>query len=124
MVKNPPANAGDIGSISVSGRSPGERNGNPLCYSCLENSMDRGAWQATVYGGHKTVGHDLATEQQLGKKTLSPYKLLTKSRFNILGGNETETERDWVVWVGNFKLPGNLRVIHTVLPKNMVLLMA
>ena len=86
--------------------------------------MDRGAWQATVYGGHNTVGHDLATEPQLGKKTLSPYKLLTKSRFNILGGNETETERDWVVWVGNFKLPGNLRVIHTVLPKNMVLLMA
>ena len=108
----------------MSGRSPGERNGNPLCYSCLETSRDRGAWQATVYGGHKTVGHDLATEQQLGKKTLSPYKLLTKSRFNILGGNETETERDWVVWVGNFKLPGNLRVIHTVLPKNMVLLMA
>ena len=59
--------------------------------------MDRGAWQATVYGGHKTVGHDLATEQQLGKKTLSPYKLLTKSRFNILGGNETETERESTV---------------------------
>ena len=39
-----------MGSISGSGRSPGERNGNPLQYSCLENSMDRGAWQATVHG--------------------------------------------------------------------------
>ena len=52
MVKNLPANARDIrdaGSIPGSGRSPGERNGNPLQYSCLENPMDRGAWQATVH---------------------------------------------------------------------------
>ena len=48
-----PANAGDVretGSISGSGRSSGGRNGNPLQYSCLENPMDREAWQATVYG--------------------------------------------------------------------------
>ena len=47
VVKNLPANAGDIrdaGSIHGMGRSPGEGNGNPLQYSCLENSMDRGAW--------------------------------------------------------------------------------
>ena len=44
MVKNPPANAGDAGSVLVSGRSPGGGNDNPLQYSCLENSMDRGAW--------------------------------------------------------------------------------
>ena len=50
VVKNPPANAGDVGSIPVSGRSPGEGNGNPLQYSCLENPMDRGALQATVHG--------------------------------------------------------------------------
>ena len=49
MVKNPPANAGDPGSIPGSGRAPGEGNGNPLQYPCLENSMDRGAWQATVH---------------------------------------------------------------------------
>ena len=52
VVKNPPANAADTrdaGSIPGSGRSSGEGNGNPLQYSCLENSMDRGAWQATVY---------------------------------------------------------------------------
>ena len=42
-------NAGDLGSVPGLGRSPGEGNGNPLQYSCLENSMDRGAWQATVH---------------------------------------------------------------------------
>ena len=42
--------AGDLGSIPGSGRSPGEGNGNPLQYSCLEIPMDRGAWQATVHG--------------------------------------------------------------------------
>ena len=52
VVKNPPANAGDIrdaGSITQSGKSPGGGHGNPLQYSCLENPMDRGPWQATVY---------------------------------------------------------------------------
>ena len=52
MVKNPPANSGDArdeGSIPGSGRSPGVGNGNPLQYSCLENSMDRGAWQPAVH---------------------------------------------------------------------------
>ena len=43
VVKNPLANAGDMGSIPGSGRSPGEGNGNPLQYSCLENPMDTGA---------------------------------------------------------------------------------
>ena len=50
MVKNLPANAEDTGLIPGSGRSPGVGNGNPLQYSCLENSMDRGAWQAPVCG--------------------------------------------------------------------------
>ena len=49
MLKNLPASAGDMDSISGSGRSPGGGNGNPLQYSCLENSMDRGAWRATVH---------------------------------------------------------------------------
>ena len=44
------ADAGDVGSVSQSGRSPGVGNGNPFQYSCLENSIDRGAWQATVHG--------------------------------------------------------------------------
>ena len=50
MVKNLPANAGDMGSIPGSERSPGEGNSNPLQYACLGNPMDRGAWRATVYG--------------------------------------------------------------------------
>ena len=65
MVKNPPANAGDIrdlGSIIGSGRSPGGGHGNPLQYSCLENPMDREAWQATIHRV-PSVGHDLATKQ-------------------------------------------------------------
>ena len=54
MVKNPPVNAGDAGSIPGSGRSPGEGNGNLLQYSCLENSIDREAWWATVHGVAKS----------------------------------------------------------------------
>ena len=50
VVKDPPANAGDASLIPELGRSPGEGNGNPLQYSCLENSVDRGAWWATVHG--------------------------------------------------------------------------
>ena len=57
MVKNPPANAGDIrdaGLILRLGRSPGGEHGNPVQYSCLENLMDRGAWPATVHGVAKS----------------------------------------------------------------------
>ena len=54
VVKNPPVNAGDAGSIPGSGRSPGEANGNPPQYSCLGNPMDRGAWRATVPGVAKS----------------------------------------------------------------------
>ena len=50
MVKNPAGSAGDMGSIPGLGRLPGEGNGNPLQYSCLENPMDRGAWQVIVHG--------------------------------------------------------------------------
>ena len=56
VVKNPPANAGDMGDMCLIpglGRSPGGGHGNLLQCSCLENSMDRGAWRATVHGGCK-----------------------------------------------------------------------
>ena len=52
--KEPACNAGDPGSIPAWGRSPGEADGHPHQYSCLENSMDRGAWQATVHGVAKS----------------------------------------------------------------------
>ena len=63
MVKNPPANAGDPGSIPGSGRAPGEGNGNPLQCSCLENPRDRGAsWaplDCTLQSmGSQRAGHD------------------------------------------------------------------
>ena len=51
--KESACNAGDGYSVSELGRSPGEGNGNPLQYSCLENATDRGAWWATVHGGLK-----------------------------------------------------------------------
>ena len=54
MVKNPPASAGDAGSIPGSGRFSGGENGNLLQYSCLENSMETGAWWATVLGVAKS----------------------------------------------------------------------
>ena len=57
MVKNPPATAGDAGSVLGSGRSPGEGKGSPLQYSCLADPMDRGTWQAAVLG--VTKGSDM-----------------------------------------------------------------
>ena len=76
VVKNPPANAGDSGLISWSGRSPGEGNGNPLQYSCLENPMDRGAWQATVHGVTKESDR---TEQL--SLSLNPHFLMDSFRI-------------------------------------------
>jgi len=58
--KESTCNAGDLGLIPESGRSTGKGNGNPLQYSCLENSMDRGAWWAAVHG--VTKRYDLATK--------------------------------------------------------------
>ena len=72
LVKNLPANAGDAedtGSIPGWGRSPGEGNGNLLQHSCLENPMDRGAWQATVHV--VTRRHNSMTKQN--KKNVDKY---------------------------------------------------
>ena len=63
MVKNPPANAADRGSIPGSGRSSGGGNGNTLQYSCLGNSMDRGACRLQSMGSQR-VKYDLVTKQQ------------------------------------------------------------
>ena len=64
VVKNPPDNVGEVGSILGLGRSLGERDGNPLQFSCVENLMDRGAWWAPAYGVAKRVGLSLATKEQ------------------------------------------------------------
>ena len=65
ICKESVCNAGDLGLIPGSGRSPGEGNGNPLQYSCLENPMDRGAWQATVYGVTRVDTIEQLTQQCL-----------------------------------------------------------
>ena len=66
MIKNPPANAGYVSSIPGSVRSPGERNGHPLQYSCLENpwTEEPGGLQST---GSQRIGHDLVTKQEVQK---------------------------------------------------------
>ena len=71
VVKNPPGNAGDAGLIPGWGRCPGEGNGNPLQYSCLENPMDGGAWWATVHGVAKS------------RRRLSDLKKKIKTRLYI-----------------------------------------
>ena len=82
VVKNPPANAGDAGSIPGLGRSPGEGNGNPLQYSCLKNPMDRGAWQTAVHGLQR-VGYNLVTKQHFLNILCSFVKVVTSVR-NVL----------------------------------------
>ena len=62
VVKNPPTNAGDVGSVPGLGRSPGGGNDNPLQYSCLGNPMDRGTWWAKVHGIARVI-RDLVTKQ-------------------------------------------------------------
>ena len=69
MVKNLPANAGDVALIPGLGGSPGEGNGNPLQYSCLGNPMDRRAWRATVHGAAKELD---TTEQPHNNNSLTP----------------------------------------------------
>ena len=54
MIKNPPANAGDVASVPGSGRSPGEGSGSPLRHACPGGHTDRGAWQAVVHGVTKS----------------------------------------------------------------------
>ena len=73
VVKNPAANAGDPGDVSSvtgSGRYPGVENDNPLQYSCLENSMDRGTWQATAHGATENqtqLSNQTHTHSNMGK---------------------------------------------------------
>ena len=71
VIQNPPANAEDVSSVPGSGRSPGVGNGNALQYSCLENSMDRGAWWATVPELSKSLENSSST--QLKKKIIGGF---------------------------------------------------
>ena len=91
VVKNSLANAGgakDVAWIPGSGRCPGERNGNPLQYSCLENSVDRGAWPATVHRIAESqirpsTKHNKCIEIQVIKKKKKPSSGIQQMNFFI-----------------------------------------
>ena len=75
-------NEGDLGSVPGLGRSPGEGHANPFLYSCLENSMDRGAWRAPVHGVQRT-GHNwvmMSTTNIRGGKPLCKNVIVSISR--------------------------------------------
>ena len=99
VVKNLPANAGDVDSVPEWGRFPGEGNGNPLQYSCLGNPMGRGAWRATVHG---------VTKSQTG---LSDYT--TTSRIDIQpGGAMAECRKE--TYGGHF----SVRLLSSGVPES------
>ena len=77
--KESACNAGDPRSILGWGRSPGKGNGNPLQYSCLENPMDRGAWQATVHGVAR-VGHTIIFNVIFNGERLNDFPLISETR--------------------------------------------
>jgi len=101
VVKHPPANAGDTrdaGSIPGSGRSPGVGKGNLIQYSCLENSMDRGAWWATVHGAakngtrlsnwaHRKQKHPAWSTQRKNSSTIVSASKDTENKTFISTGN-------------------------------------
>ena len=80
-------NVGDLGSTPGSGRSPGEANDNPLQYSCLENPMGRGAWQATVYGVAKSQTRlsDLACTRRHYLNKQQPFSGSKPNIINLYG---------------------------------------
>ena len=104
MIRNPPANAGDIRDVALVlgwGRSPGVGHGNPLQYSCLRNPMDRGVWRAIV---------QRVTKSQIGLKQLSTHKnwyIEIILVYNIL-------KRTFSSFCGVFKRLPRLRSTQTV----------
>ena len=76
-VQNPPANSGDLSLIPESGRVPGEGNGNPLEYSCLKNSIDRGAWWPTVHGVTKSCVQLFVSHTRVNNSLLHIHIYLT-----------------------------------------------
>ena len=94
LVKNPPANAGDVGSIPGLGRSPGEGNGNSLQYSCLGNHTDRGAWWVTIHG----VTKESDTTDQLNNNYLFCRLLQDFKAMKMYGYLTEGTDSKGTVW--------------------------
>ena len=111
MVKNLPADAGDLGSILGSGRSPGKGNGNLLHDPFLENPMQRGAWRATVHEVTRRLGHDRARTSQKKKGFFFSSEVLFYISTPHCGGvkevgkrrNETVNSTHWL-----FKFPNSV----------------
>ena len=89
VVKNPHANAGDVGSIPGLERSPGGEHGNPSQYSCLENIMNRGIWQATVHIGWQGVRQEACTNNSASDINIQVIKKLTVRFLYSAGLNLT-----------------------------------
>ena len=89
-VKNPPANAGDAGSIPGLGRPPGQGNGNPLQHSCPRNPTDRGAWRVTVHGGLKESDTAEPLNNNIGSDCAVSLGLTKKIQTSIHSGITTE----------------------------------
>ena len=94
VVKNPPANARDLGSIPGSGRTPKEGNGNPLQYSCLGNPMDRGGWWATVHGVAKSGTAEHTHAHQMGMKKTGKKHVKELARFWVTDFWGTSREKE------------------------------
>ena len=100
VIKNPPANARDArdkSSVPGSGRSPGVGNDIPLQYSCLENSMDRGAWWATVHGVAKS---QITTEHTCLKVTNFPTHSTEYLDTHICSQKTTPLANNESLWLG------------------------
>ena len=99
-----PANAGDASSTPELGRTSGEGNGNPLQYCCLENSMYRGAWPATVHGIAK--GSNMIQEGTKQAVTISPYKVKSLKRIECITNKDllysmwNSTQHYVAAWMG------------------------
>ena len=102
MVKHPPANAGDTGSISGSGRSLGEGNGNPLQYSCLKNSIDRGAYSLQGYVDYSLYGlqaivHRVAQSNMRERQHTHHTQVMSQAQVKLVMASEVATALQWLV---------------------------
>ena len=111
VVKNPPANARDTGSVPGSGRSPGEGSSTPVQYPCLENSMDRGSWWATVCGVAKALDttERLSTHKLLTwgkqKHSAEPQVLMVQAHSLLESGGSINS---WEISMNSYQYPRSL----------------
>ena len=119
VVNNPPAEAGDVGSIPGSRRSPGGGHGNPLQYSCLENPMDRGAWWATVLQGHKESDVTEHTKELYKTETFNSVQSLSHVR---LFATRWTAARQASLSITNSQSLLKLMSIESVMPSNHLIL--